>query len=133
MAFFYGVSLLILIISMVHIINTMNYIVISRRHEFGILRAMGVTDSGFMKMMIIEGIRYGIYASILTLFAFIFVRKAILYFLQHVYLYIYSSGNVSFYIIAVVLMTNIFIGVLAICIPARRILKDKIKEEINYR
>ena len=111
--------------------NAMNFIVVSRRHEFGILRAMGVTDSGFMKMMIKEGIRYGTYAGIVTLVGFIFVRKIILYFLQHVYLYVYSSGNVSIYIIAMILIINVVVGILAVCIPSKRILKDSITDEIS--
>lgn len=131
MLFFYGVAALILVISMFHIMNAMNFIVVSRRHEFGILRAMGVTDSGFMKMMIKEGIRYGTYAGIVTLVGFIFVRKIILYFLQHVYLYVYSSGNVSIYIIAMILIINVVVGILAVCIPSKRILKDSITDEIS--
>ena len=45
------------------IVNSMQYLVAARKHEFGILRAMGITDAGFRKMLVKEGIRYGVYSS----------------------------------------------------------------------
>lgn len=49
MLFFYGIAAVLLGISILHIMNSMQYLVISRKHEFGIMRAMGITDAGFTK------------------------------------------------------------------------------------
>ena len=51
MLFFYGVAIVMLGISVLHIINSMQYLVAARKHEFGILRAMGITDTGFRRML----------------------------------------------------------------------------------
>lgn len=75
MVFFYGIAVILLLISLFHIMNSISYLVISRRREFGILRAMGITDSGFMKMMVREGVRYGIYANLFMLLMYVAVRK----------------------------------------------------------
>lgn len=64
MLFFYGVGLILLLISVPHIMNSISSMVLSRRHEFGILRAMGISDRGYMRMMLKEALRYGIYASL---------------------------------------------------------------------
>ena len=45
--FFYGIAFVFLIISLFHIANTMNHLILSRRHEYGILRAMGITNKNF--------------------------------------------------------------------------------------
>lgn len=130
MFFFYGIAALLLIISLFHIINSMNYLVLSRRHEFGILRAMGITDAGFLKMMIGEGVRYGIYTGIVTMAGFVVIKRILLYFLQHVYLYVYINGSVSWKTFAFVLSMNLIVGVLAVCLPVRQLLKETIVEEI---
>lgn len=130
MFFFYGVAILLLVISMFHIMNSMNFLVLSRRHEFGILRAMGITDAGFMKMMVKEGILYGGCSGIVTLAGFAVVKVVLLYFLQHVYLYVYSAGSVSMDVILLILAVNLTAGVAAVCIPARRVLKENMISEI---
>lgn len=130
MFFYYGVAVILLVISMFHIMNSMNYLVISRRHEFGILRAMGITDEGFLKMMLREGIFYGICAGIATLAGFVIMKQIILYFLEHVYLYVYVGGSVSWFTIGMILAVNLIVGAVAVCIPAKRILDDNVIEEI---
>ena len=43
--FYYGISAVLMAISLLHIINSMQYLVLARKREFGILRAMGITDA----------------------------------------------------------------------------------------
>ena len=131
MYFFYGISLLILVISMFHIMNSMQYLVLSRRHEFGILRAMGITDSGFYKMMLREGILYGIFASLLMLAVYLTAKQVLLYLMVHVYRYLQPTGSVSPGIIAGVIGVNLLVSTAAVILPSREIVKGNIIQEIN--
>ena len=77
MLFFYGIALVLLVISLLHIMNSMQYLVAARKHEFGILRAMGITDSGFRIMLLKEGLRYGVYSSIVMVALYLAVQKVL--------------------------------------------------------
>lgn len=131
MVFFYGIAVILLMISLMHIINSMNHLVLSRRHEFGILRAMGITDTGFLKMMLKEGLRYGLYASIVTVVAYIGLEKVLLYLLTHVYLYINPNIRVNIWVIVGIVILNLMISVGAVFIPVKKVIGDSIIEEIN--
>ena len=131
MVFFYGIAVILLMISLMHIINSMSYLVLSRRHDFGILRAMGITDDGFLKMMLKEGLLYGTYASIVTIMAYVGLEKALLFLLAHVYLYINPNLRVNIEVIVGIVILNLMISVGAVFIPARQVLGDSIIEEIN--
>lgn len=80
MLFFYGIAAVLFGISILHIMNSIQYLVTSRKHEFGIMRAMGITDIGFCKMLIKEGLRYGVYSGlVLTIFYMIVQKYYIIY------------------------------------------------------
>lgn len=131
MYFFYTVAVIILIVSMLHIINSMNYLVLSRRHEFGILRAMGITNSGFLKMMLKEGIYYGIYASIFVLMVYFPTKELLYYFMKHVWLYIMPNKTVQLSYIIGVIFVNVLVSTIAVIFPVKRILDEKIVSELK--
>ena len=131
MLFFYGVALVLLGISILHIINSMQYLVAARKHEFGILRAMGITDGGFRRMLFKEGIRYGIYANLLMLALYVLVQKILYYVMVHVYLYLHPKAGVSVIPVIGMLFLNIIICILAMEWAGRNILEDDIIEELN--
>ncbi len=60
----YGIILIIFTISMFNIINNVSYNITSRTSEFGMLRAVGISNDDFRKMIIYEGLLYGILSSI---------------------------------------------------------------------
>ncbi len=93
--FFYGIAAVLLLISLLHIMNSMQYLVAERRYEFSVLRAMGITDAGFCKMLMKEGVRYGIYSSVVTLAAYWIVQEVLYYFMVHVYLYLHPQGMIE--------------------------------------
>lgn len=62
--FFSGIAVILLVISLFHIMNSMNYSILSRRKEYGIIRAMGITDIGFYRMILRTGIMYGLLADV---------------------------------------------------------------------
>lgn len=93
--FFYGIAAVLLGISLLHIVNSMQYLVAERKYEFSVLRAMGITDAGFLKMLMREGFRYGVYSSIVMLVLYWFAQKAVYYFMTKVYLYLHPRDMIS--------------------------------------
>ena len=131
MLFFYGVAFVLLGISILHIINSMQYLVAARKHEFGILRAMGITDGGFRRMLFKEGIRYGIYANLLMFALYVPMQKILYYVMVRVYLYLHPVAWVSVMPVVVMLVLNLIICILAMEWAGRNILEDDIIEELN--
>lgn len=131
MLFFYGTAAIFFGISILHIMNSMQYLVAIRKHEFGIIRAMGITDWGFCKMMAAEGFRYGIYSSLSIGILFFFVQKILHYFMVHVYLYLHPKPMISWIPVVGVIITNLVICIGVILFSGRSILKNQIVDEIR--
>lgn len=129
MFFFYGIAFVLLAISLLHIMNSMHYLVVERRREFTILRAMGITDAGFLRMMAKEGIRYGIYASLAMLFAFMLVQKVLYYFLVHVYLYLHPTAMISGKYFLIMTCLNIFVCMFSMLLSGKQVLQRSILEQ----
>ncbi len=131
MLFFYGVGVILLIISVLHIMNSISSMVLSRRHEFGILRAMGISDRGYMWMMLKEALRYGIYASLVMGAGYVLVRRFLLYLMQKVYLFVLPKEEVSVWLILGLTAVNVLLSMAAVAMPVRAVLKDSVVEEIR--
>lgn len=131
MFFYYGIAAVLLGISLLHIMNSMQYLVAAREREFGILRAMGITDAGFRKMIAKEGLRYGIYAGITVMILYFAVQKILYYFMIHVYLYLHPNAFLSWEVPALVMVLNIVICVSVTLMSGRTILRKQIIEEIR--
>lgn len=129
--FYYGIALAFLLISLFHIMNTMSHLIISRKHEFGILRAMGITDKNFRGMMFRQGILYGIFSSIVMLLLYLIGNRIVTYFMGHVYGFLVSNIQVNIWIILATVVVNILIGIVAVLIPTYVILKENIIQQIN--
>lgn len=130
MFFYYGIAAVLLRISILHMINSMQYLIAARKREFGILRAMGITDSGFRKMIAKEGLRYGIYSGSTVLIVYFIVQKILYYFMVHVYLYLHPRPLISCEVLVTVLVLNIGICVSITLLSGETILKKQIIEEI---
>jgi ABC-type antimicrobial peptide transport system permease subunit len=131
MIFFYGIGIVLLAISLLHIMNSMQYLVVSRKHEFGILRAMGMTDTGFYGLMITEGIQYGIYTGVVMIVEYLIVQKVLYYFMVHVYRYLKTSTGLSIWQIAIMVLINIAICIITVLFAGKEVLKQSILEEIH--
>lgn len=128
MLFFYGIALVLLVASLLHIANSMQYLVAARRHEFAILRAMGITDSGFLRMLAKEGLRYGLYASLAVAVVYSFVQRVLYHFLQHVYLYLHPSASLGGGWFLGVCAVNILLCAAVLCLAGRGALKRSMLE-----
>lgn len=130
--FFTCIAVILLIISLFHIINSMNYSILARRYEFGVLRAMGMTDIGLYKLIVREGMMYGVLANALLFFLYgAVLQKGMIYYMQHVVQFLHITASVPPYIFIMIIMLNIVIAVIAVILPARRIMRDSIIEEIR--
>lgn len=131
MFFYYGIAVVLLGISLLHIMNSMQYLIAARKREFGILRAMGITDTGFKKMIAKEGLRYGIYSGITVLLCYFIIQKVLYYFMVHVYLYLHPKAFISWEVLAAVILLNIVICVCVTLVSGKAVLKEQIAEEIK--
>lgn len=129
--FFYLVAAILLVISLLHLVNSLRYLVAARSHEFGIMRAMGITDSGFCRMLLKEGLRYGIYADLLMLVIYFFVQKMLYYFMIRVYRYLQPDAWINVWPLVLMLALNAVICVLAVEWAGQEVLRENLITEIN--
>lgn len=129
--FFYGIALILFFISLLHTTNSMNHQIWSRRYEFGILRAMGITEQGFCKILISEGLFYGVFTSACMLIL-IFISKFVLAnIMQHILRFIIVNNNIPFLPCIGMVLLNIVVCVAVIIVSGRELLKKNIIDEIR--
>ena len=109
----------------------MQYLVAARKHEFGILRAMGITDAGFRRMLVKEGLRYGIYSSLVMILAYLVLQKFLYYFVTHILLYLHPNGTLPLLQILGMAGINILICIAAVLISGQSVLRQQIIDEIR--
>lgn len=131
MFFYYGIAAVLLGISLLHIMNSMQYLIAARRREFGILRAMGITDAGFLKMIAKEGLRYGACSAAVVMIVYFFVQKVLYYFMVHVYLYLHPRWSISWQALAGAVALNVAVCVAVTLLSAATVLKKEIAVEIR--
>ena len=130
--FFSGIAVILLVISLFHIINSMNHTILARRREYGIIRAMGITDRGFYTMILQTGILYGLLAD-----AFIFLlynlvlRRVMDYYMAHVLQFLHLTSNVPNLVLIGIMVLNVVIAVLAVMFPAWKMGRENIINEIR--
>ena len=129
--FFYGIALILFFISLLHTTNSMNHQIQSRRYELAILRAMGITERGFCKILISEGLFYGVFTSVCML-VLIFISKFILAnIMQHILRFIIVNNNIPLLPCIGMTLLNIIVCVVVIVVSGRELLKKNIIDEIR--
>ena len=130
--FFSGIAVILLVISLFHIVNSMNHTILARRREYGIIRAMGITDRGFYTMILQTGILYGLLAD-----AFIFLlynlvlRRVMDYYMAHVLQFLHLTSNVPNLVLIGIMVMNVGIAVVAVMFPAWKMGKENVIDEIR--
>ena len=103
------------VISLFHIMNSMNYSILSHRREYGIIRAMGITDAGFYNMVLRMGFLYGLLADLLIFLLYnLFLRRVMDYYMIHVIQFLHIGMTVPREITGSVMVLNILIAVAAV-------------------
>lgn len=125
--FFSGIAGILLVISLFHITNSMSHTILSRRREYGIIRALGITDAGFYKMALKTGILYGILADgFIFFFYHLLLREGMDYYMTHIVQFLHIQSGVPGIIFADVMIFNVLIAAVAVMMPARRLVKENI-------
>ncbi|CEN23308.1 ABC transporter permease [[Clostridium] sordellii] len=127
--FIYSIIVILFIISLFNIINNVSYSLISRTNEFGMIRAIGLSNIEFNKMIKFEGLMYGIISSILAC-VFGIIGQLVLYKVISPNL-ISPKFIIQWKIYILIIFINIAIGCISTYIPLRKIKSLSIVESIR--
>lgn len=130
--FFSSIAVILLIISSFHIVNSMNHTILARRREYGIIRAMGITDNGFYKMILQTGILYGLLADVFIFLLYnLVLRRVMDYYMAHVLQFLHLTSIVPNLVLVGIMVLNLVIAVAAVMIPAWKMGRENIMSEIR--
>lgn len=130
--FFSSIAVILLIISLFHIVNSMNHTILARRREYGIIRAMGITDSGFYKMILQTGILYGLLADVFIFLLYNRVLRRVMdYYMAHVLQFLHLTSDVPNLVLIGIMVLNVVIAVVAVMFPAWKMGRENIISEIK--
>ncbi|MCT4507720.1 MAG: ABC transporter permease [Tepidibacter sp.] len=124
-----GITFILFIITISNIINNIGYNIISRTNEFGILRAVGINNVDFKKMIVFEGLLYGVISSIIVIVTSFIIQKIIYEKSGVISIGVNFSINYINYII--VIFINLLLGVIATYFQSKKIENRSIVECIN--
>jgi ABC-type antimicrobial peptide transport system permease subunit len=127
----YSIVIVVAIVSIINLINIMNMSAIMRKKEFGFLRAMGLSRKQVKKIIMWEGVIYGVVSSIvaalLTLGTSAIITKNSQAWLgQSIASWHIPIGEMSITIIVTVIIT-----LLSSILPSRILFKSSIVESIR--
>ena len=125
----YGIVAVIFVISMFNIINNVSYNLTSRTNEFGMLRAVGISDKDFKNMIIYEGLLYGVFSSIIVVVLGILLQ--INMYKKFGFERIGIEFAIDYKLYIFIIVVNIAIGLFATYLPARKIKENNIVDAIN--
>lgn len=130
--FFSSIAVILLVISLFHIANSMNHTILTRRREYGIIRAMGITDNGFYRMMLQTGVLYGLLADMFIFLLYnLVLRRVMDYYMAHVLQFLHLTSNVPNMVLIGIMVLNVVIAVAAVMFPAWKMLKIHIIDEVR--
>jgi len=124
----YGFIIVVSLIGSMNVINTLTTNIILRRKEFAALKSIGLTQKGLQKMVVIEGLLYGIVGTIYGT-----VISCGLCYL--IYTTLDATGEIGFSIpwfaIAIAGAGALLIGYLSVLAPLSRMKKDNLIEALR--
>ncbi|CEN88287.1 ABC transporter permease [Paraclostridium sordellii] len=124
-----GMVVVLFIIAIVNIVNNISQSILDRTNEFGMLRAVGLNNKDFKKMIIFEGFIYTLISSLIIIVVSLVLNKMT-----------YNSFEVSKYGIdfsiryidyILIIIINTLVGILTTYLPAKRLEKISVVEMIN--
>jgi len=127
----YSIVIVVAIVSIINLINIMNMSAIMRKKEFGFLRAMGLSEKQVKKIIMWEGIIYGVVSSIaaalLTLgTSAILTRNSEAWLGQSI-----ASWHIPIGAMAITIIVTVIITLLSSILPSRMLFKSSIVESIR--
>lgn len=124
----YGFVIVVSLIGSVNIINTLTTNIILRRREFAALKSIGLTQKGLKKMIVLEGLLYGIMGSIYGSIIGSGLSYVMFYGLSGVREF---SWRIPWNAIAIAGICSLVIGYLSVLSPLARINKENLIEAIR--
>lgn len=125
------IVLLLLTIGFFNTISSVNYMLFEKRKEFVVMRAMGITDVQLTRTMLGEGVAYGVIVSVLMIVFTLLIQIPVKYFLDHGFVYLNAQYTFNWPLAFQVAGVNILLCVIAVILPAKRILFHEITEELS--
>lgn len=124
-----GITFILFIITVVNVVNNISHSIMSRTSEFGMLRAVGLNSEDFKKMIIFEGLLYGVLSSVIVVIVSIIIQ----------FITYNRFGSADFGIefairyvdYIVVIGINLILGIVATYLPAKKLKDSSIVEAIN--
>lgn len=127
--FIYSIIVVLFVISLFNIMNNISYSLISRTNEFGMIRAIGITNNEFKQMVRFEGLTYGILSSLCSII-FGLIGQLILFNIMSPEL-ISPKFEIQWKNYVIIILINILIGIIATYLPLKRLKKLSIVESIE--
>ncbi|MGL5756316.1 MAG: ABC transporter permease [Paraclostridium sp.] len=124
-----GMVVVLFIIAIVNIVNNISQSILDRTNEFGMLRAVGLNNKDFKKMIIFEGLIYTLISSLIIIGVSLVLNKMT-----------YNSFGLSKYGIdfsirymdyILIIGLNTLVGVLTTYLPAKKLEKISVVEMVN--
>lgn len=133
-ALLYGIAILLVIIAVINIINTIFHLLDAKRYSFAVLRAIGITETDFYKMLLVQALKYAFVTSAVIVGIFFgIIQQIIGDMLKHVYGYINQIQSVSIGMIILVFGGVVAIFVVTVTVIAKQILQMDIIDELKAR
>ena len=124
----YGFVLVVSLIGSVNIINTLTTNIILRKREFATLKSIGLTQKGLKKMIVLEGLLYGIVGAIYGSI----IGSGIAFLLYKSMGGVREFGwRVPWHAIAIAGAASIIIGYISVLSPLARIKKENLIEAVR--
>lgn len=126
-----SIVILLLVISFFNILSNINYILLERRREFAIIRAIGITDKKLLCSLFGEGVLYGGVISIIMIIFALLLQIPVKYVLDHGFAFMNAQYGFDWGLASAMTVLNIVFSVVAVILPAKLILFSEIKDELQ--
>ena len=127
----YGIAVLLMIIAVFNIINTISHMLDSKRYSFAVLRAIGISENIFMKMLFVQAMKYTVSTVAVIIASELAIQRIVGNMLKHVYGYINQIQNVSLFVNIIVFAFIGIIFTLTVTVTGKQILDSDIIDELK--
>ncbi|MGG2466261.1 ABC transporter permease [Paraclostridium bifermentans] len=124
-----AIVVVLFVIAVVNVVNNISQSIVDRTNEFGMLRAVGLNNKDFRKMIIFEGIIYTAISSLIIIFVSLILNKT-----TYDSFGVFKFGiefSIRYIDYIAIIVINALIGVLATYLPAKKLEKVSVVEMIN--
>ncbi len=132
----YSISIILILISGLSIYNNINYNLISRIREYGIMKAIGLTKKQFRNMIRFEGLMYGIISAVFSCAIAFIIELGIFVYYAYIFEYkvpvlLLKRFFIDYKSFAIVIAINLSLGYIATIGPRRYVNKIEITDALR--